>query len=221
MNEKVMIGWTEMIKCDGVIFDVDGTLWDSTDVVKDAWNEAIMKAGYPHPNITATRLKGLFGLPMDDIIKDIMPELSSEGRQKIEPLVYKYEHEFLEQRPGELYPKIIEVMREISRKIPVYIISNCQAGYVELFMKTWNIEDIIVDHLCPADTGMLKAENIMALTKKYDMKSPIYVGDTIMDQNACIKAKCPFCYAAYGFGIAKDPEYTIQEPEGLIKLLEI
>lgn len=210
-----------MNKFDGVIFDVDGTLWDSTDIVKDAWNEAIVKAGYPYPSITADRLKGLFGLPMDDIIKDIMPELSLEGRQKIEPLVYKYEHDFLEERPGMLYENIIEVMGTIAKKIPVYIVSNCQAGYIELFMKTWGIEDIITDHLCPADLGLLKAENIAKLIEKYDMRDPLYVGDTIMDQKACIKANCPFCFASYGFGVSENPEFTIKQPKELLNVLGI
>ena len=44
-----------MIKTDGVIFDVDGTLWDSTDVVKDAWNKAFTDSGYDDPGITAGR----------------------------------------------------------------------------------------------------------------------------------------------------------------------
>ena len=35
MEEKLLI--------DSIIFDVDGTLWDSTDVVADAWNQIIEK----------------------------------------------------------------------------------------------------------------------------------------------------------------------------------
>jgi len=208
-------------KFDGVIFDVDGTLWDSTDIVKDAWNEAIVKSGFDNPHITAKRLMGLFGLPMDDIIKDVMPDLSYEERRKLEPMVYEYEHSFLEERPGQLYPEILEVMRKISEEIPVYIVSNCQAGYIELFIRTWKIEDVVKDHLCPGDLGLLKAENIMTLVDKYDMKAPLYVGDTIMDQKACIKAGCPFCFASYGFGEADNPEYTIEKPDDLLSLLNL
>ena len=29
---------------DGIIFDVDGTLWDSTETVAEAWNQAIYDA---------------------------------------------------------------------------------------------------------------------------------------------------------------------------------
>jgi len=208
-------------ECDGIIFDVDGTLWDSTNVVKDAWNEAIVEAGYPFPDITADRLKGLFGLPMVDIIKDIMPDLSLEDRVALEPVVYKYEDEFLREKSGVLYEGIIEVIRKIAAVIPVYIISNCQEGYIELFMKKTGIKDCITDFSCPAYTGQLKAGNIKLMVEKHGLSSPIYVGDTIMDQRACIEAGCPFCFAEYGFGVAEQPEYTINAPKDLPELLGI
>lgn len=210
-----------MINCDGVIFDVDGTLWDSTNVVKDAWNEAIVEAGYDNPNITAKRLKGLFGLPMDDIIKDIMPELDAKQREELAPFVFKYEHDFLEERSGEFYPQILDVMRKISEKIPVFIVSNCQGGYVELFMRKGEVGDIVKDHLCPADTGMLKADNIRKIVNDYGLNNPLYVGDTIMDERACKDAKCPICFAKYGFGKGDSPEYVIDTPVELLELLGI
>lgn len=210
-----------MIKCDGIIFDVDGTLWDSTYVVKDAWNEAIVAAGYDNPQITADRLKGLFGLPMDDIIKDIMPELDRAKRDELAPFVFKYEHDFLNEKSGLLYDGILEVIREFSKKIPVYIISNCQAGYVELFMRKTGVEDCIKDHLCPADSGLLKADNIKMMVEKYNITHPLYVGDTIMDEKACNEAGCPFCFAEYGFGKSENPVCTITKPADLLDIVEV
>ena len=46
------------IKADGVIFDVDGTLWDSTDIVKDAWNKAFIDSGYDDPHISEDTICG-------------------------------------------------------------------------------------------------------------------------------------------------------------------
>lgn len=49
MEEKLLI--------DSIIFDVDGTLWDSTDVVADAWNQIMEKETDMTPNLTGTVLK--------------------------------------------------------------------------------------------------------------------------------------------------------------------
>ena len=201
-----------MLKCDGIIFDVDGTLWDSTDVVKDAWNKAFTDNGYDDPHITADRLKGLFGLPMADIIKDIFPEGTPEEIEKLTPVIYGHEDEFLRKSGGKLYPGIIETITALSTSLPVFIVSNCQSGYIELFMEKTGCGGCITDHVCPGDTGLLKSENIKLIIKKHGLKNPVYVGDTVMDRDASTLANCPFIFARYGFGDAGDCEYVIDSP---------
>ena len=208
-----------MIKTDGIIFDVDGTLWDSTDVVKDAWNRAFIDSGYDDPKITADRLKGLFGLPMADIIKDIFPEGTDEEVAKLTPIIYGNEDKYLDEFGGKLYPGIIETIAKLSETVPVFIVSNCQEGYIELFMRKTGCERFIADHLCPGDTGRLKADNIRKIVSDHGLKAPVYVGDTVMDRDACITAGCPFIYARYGFGDVTGAEYVIDSPEELIGLV--
>ena len=209
-----------MMETDGIIFDVDGTLWDSTDVVKDAWNRAFTDSGYDDPGITADRLKGLFGLPMADIIKDIFPEGTQEEIDTLTPFIYGYEDEFLSEKGGRLYPDIIGTMAAIAKKAPVFIVSNCQQGYIELFMKKTGCADLVTDHLCPGDTGLYKADNIRSIIRDHGLLYPVYVGDTVMDQEACKEADCPFIYAAYGFGEATGCGNVIERPADLIQLLE-
>ena len=66
MEEKLLI--------DSIIFDVDGTLWDSTDVVADAWNQIMEKETDMTPNLTGAVLKGLFGRLLPDIAAVIFHE---------------------------------------------------------------------------------------------------------------------------------------------------
>lgn len=210
-----------MIACDGIIFDVDGTLWDSTGIVKDAWNDAIVDLGKDNPGITADRLKGLFGLPMDDIIKDILPDSTREERERFTPIIYSYEDKYLDEKGGVTYPYIIETIARISEKMPVFIVSNCQSGYIELFMKKTGSSEYISGHLCPGDTGVFKAANIRRIIDEYGLVNPLYVGDTIMDFKACNEAECPFVFARYGFGKVDEAEYVIDEPKELLGLLGI
>ena len=44
---------------DGIIFDVDGTLWDSVEVVAESWNLAIKENSDLEPNLNREILQGL------------------------------------------------------------------------------------------------------------------------------------------------------------------
>ena len=74
------------------------------------------------------------------------------------------------------------------------------------------------DHVCPGDTNLLKAENILLIAERNGLKNPIYVGDTHMDAEACVKAGVPIIFASYGFGKVEKPDYVIDTPMDLVSL---
>ena len=63
---------------DSIIFDVDGTLWDSTNEVADAWIIAAKEFGAPYEHITGERLHKEFGKTMDDIAYSLFSEYPPE-----------------------------------------------------------------------------------------------------------------------------------------------
>ncbi len=203
---------------DGIIFDVDGTIWNSTPVVERAWNLALEKGGFKE-RVTADRLQRLFGLPMDDIMAALLPETSLERRAEFSPECYKYEHQFLEETGGIVYEGFREMLESLYGRYPMYVVSNCQAGYIELMIRKCGYEKFFKDHLCYGDNGLLKAENISIVCKRNGIKKPIYVGDTQMDANACKEAGVPIVYASYGFGTVEEPDFVIDTPMELAELL--
>ncbi|MBQ0027476.1 MAG: HAD family hydrolase [Lachnospiraceae bacterium] len=202
---------------DGIIFDVDGTIWNSTPTVEQAWNAALEKAGYEE-RVTAKRLQGLFGLPMDDIIADILPNADAKERADFAPLCFEYEHEYIAKYGAVVYDGIKEMLEQLSAKYPLFIVSNCQAGYIELMLEKTGFGEYITDHLCPGDTDLFKADNIRIINERNGLKNPVYVGDTQMDANACMDAGVPIVFAAYGFGKVEKPDYVINSPMELTKL---
>lgn len=203
---------------DGIIFDVDGTLWDTTPIVANAWNAALDEMGLSEIRVDADMLKGLFGLPMDVIIDRIMPEQDEKVKEEYLPLCSEYEFKYLRKEPGILYPDFERTLSILSEKTKLYIVSNCQSGYIELFYDKTGFSKYFCDQLCPGDSGLLKADNIKLIAKRNGLNSPVYVGDTHMDHEACKVAKVPFVFAAYGFGSTENPDYTISKPSDLILL---
>lgn len=208
-------------KIDGVILDVDGTLWNSTEIVAKAWMRAVRDGGGGELLVTSDMLKGLFGKIMTVIADCLLPDLSPEKRYEIMDLCCRYEHEALENDPCEIcYPGVKETIRELSAQIPVFIVSNCQSGYIEMFLKKTGLGPYVKDTECFGDTGKNKGENIRLLADRNGLCAPTYVGDTQGDCDASREAGVPFVYAAYGFGSADSMAAKIESFAELKELLK-
>ena len=86
--------------------------------------------------------------------------------------------EALRKKSGALYPQLESVLTQLAARLPLFLVSNCQAGYIETFLDCTGFAPYITDHLCPGDTGEGKAENIREIIRRHHLKSPVYVGDT-------------------------------------------
>lgn len=203
---------------DGIIFDVDGTLWDSTDQVAVSYSKVIEKyTGRPF-HVTGDDLKKLFGKTMDAIFAALLPELPPEERDTLAELIYKQQHQDLEKIPGICYEGLEETFRILSEKYPLFIVSNCQCGYIEVFLKVTGLGCYIKDHLCFGQTQTSKGQTILRLMRENGLENPVYVGDTKGDADACKEAAIPFVFAEYGFGEVEDPDYRIASITDLQKL---
>lgn len=195
---------------DAIIFDVDGTLWDSTEEVAISWNQAIAAHTDQQADLTGQSLKHLFGKTMDEIFQFLLPSLPKEEQMRIGYLCYDYENEYLKQHPGRLYPGVREVLEALSKTKELYIVSNCQCGYIELFLEAGQLNPFIKDYLCFGDTLVSKDQTILQLMERHQLKDAVYVGDTQGDFEACEKAGIPFIFAEYGFGQVPSAKVTIQ-----------
>lgn len=202
-----------------IILDVDGTLWDTTEVVSRAWNKAVSKVGKTKAKITPTVLKKEFGKPMDVIGKNLFYDLNNGERKILLDLCCQYEHEELEKNTDNLlFPNVKDTLKKLSEKCRLFIVSNCQSGYIELFMEKAKIEKYISDYECFGNTGKSKGENIKQVVERNHLDNAIYVGDTQGDYEATIFAGIPFVYAEYGFGNTKNYNLAISNIKELLDL---
>jgi len=196
------------MKIDSIILDVDGTIWNTTDIVADAWNLAIDKL-YPQvPHVTGSILKGQFGKTMQVIADNLFPILNDEQKSQLMDQCCVQEQLALTSNTKDIsYPNVIKTIAELSKLVPLFIVSNCQKGYIEVVMEKNNIEKYITDFECYGNNGKNKDENIRLICDRNGLKAPIYVGDTQGDYDACKKAGVPFVWVSYGFGKPDDDEY--------------
>ncbi|MFA9378249.1 MAG: HAD family hydrolase [Lachnotalea sp.] len=196
---------------DGIIFDVDGTLWDSREVVARAWNQAIEDITNLDIRVDAQQLKGLFGKPLDDILDALFPMLDVDKKKELGVSCFEHEHELIDKEPCIWYEGMADGIKELSKQHKLFIVSNCQAGYIEAFLKATNLGEYITDFTCPGETGLLKGDNLKIMMERNSLKSAIYIGDTQGDADACKIAGIPIIYASYGFGTIEKPYYVITQ----------
>ena len=204
---------------DSIIFDVDGTLWDSTDIVARAWNRILEQETNLEPTLTGATLKGLFGRLLPDIAAVIFEKYEKQRQLELIDLCCEEEHRELLAHPAPVYETLEEALQILSQRYPLYIVSNCQAGYIEVFLKSTGLSRYFEGHLCPGDTGKPKASNIKTIMDTYELKSPVYVGDTVGDFQASKEAGLPFIFASYGFGQVEQPDAIITSPMDLTRAL--
>ena len=189
------------MKFESLIFDIDGTLWDSRALVAEGYNIQLKKEGLSHLCVTAEDLKPLFGKVMTEIADAILASIPEGERYNLMERCMATENQYLFDNPCDIgYPGIRETMAALTEKYRLFIVSNSQCGYPELCIDKLGIGPYITGHLCFGDTGTSKGKTLRTLMAKYGIENAAYIGDTQGDYEATVEAGIPFIWCAYGFG---------------------
>lgn len=189
----------------GIIFDMDGTLWDSAENVAKSWNLVIEESGLLEKTLTAEDISGVMGKTMDVIADILFAELPQEKRGKLLEACCARENDYLREHGGILYDQVEETLRVLKRKgYDLYIVSNCQSGYIEAFLDYYGLRDLFGDIECYGNNLLQKGENIRLVADRNMLDGAVYVGDIQGDYDASRMAGVGFIHAAYGFGTIEE-----------------
>lgn len=111
----------------------------------------------------------------------MFPQFEESEQLRIIDGCCQAEHEALLIDRPDVYDGLEETLKELGKRYPLFIVSNCQAGYIEVFLEATGLGHYFKGHLCPGDTGLAKAENIQKISRDYHLSDPVYVGDTMGD----------------------------------------
>lgn len=185
----------------GIIFDMDGTLWDSAENVAKSWNLAIEKSGLIKKELTTEDIQSVMGKTMDVIADILFAEIDKDARMQLLEACCQMENDYLREHGGILYDGVRETFQTLKeRGYHLSIVSNCQSGYIEAFLDHYKLWDAIEDKQCYGDNLWQKGDNIRLVVERNGLDAAVYVGDIQGDYDASCKAGVDFIHAAYGFG---------------------
>ena len=196
-----------------LLFDLDGTLWDSAPAVAEAWNEIFQRECPGLKPLTVDDIHGVMGMTMKEISLALYPEADMPRRDEIFDICCRHEVEYLYNHCGTLYPNFRNVMETLKAEgYDLAVVSNCQTGYVKAFLVSSGAADLFIDYEEWERTGLTKGENIRLVMDRNHYAKGVYIGDTKKDREAALQARIPFIHAAYGFG-------TVDAADGVIHSL--
>ena len=204
---------------ESLIFDIDGTLWDSRALVAEGYNIQLTAEGLAHLCVTAEDLKPLFGKVMTEIADALLSSIPEADRYALMERCMATENRYLEENECRIgYPGVKETIAKLREKYRLFIVSNSQRGYPELCMEKLGLTPYIQGHLCFGDTGTSKGKTIRTLMEKHNITNCAYIGDTQGDYEATVEAGIPFIWCTYGFGTPAGYAHKVDSFEELLEL---
>lgn len=189
-------------KFDLILFDLDGTLFDTTESILNSIKGTVKLAGLRE--LSAEELSTFIGPPVVTSIKKYYPELNDV---EIEELTKKYRDYYIEKEmlKAELFPGMIDVLKSLKANgykvaLATYKLMRCVEP---LFEKKDVAKYFDTLRGSTAETGMTKTE-IMKWAiddcKITDYSKICMVGDTEHDLRGAINLGVSFIGVNYGSG---------------------
>ena len=185
----------------GLLFDLDGTLWDSVPRLLEVYNQVLEKHPGTGPILDLDTLRSYMGKNAYDLAAAVFPLVAEEARRaELLEECFRGEEAHLLVCHGDPFPGLRETLEVLSRDYTLAVVSNCQVGYVDIFLDTIGVRAFFADQECSGNTGRPKGENIRMVMERNGIEKAFYLGDTLGDMEAADLAGIPFVHAAYGFG---------------------
>ncbi len=207
------------MKYESIIFDIDGTLWDSREMIAEGWNICLRKEGLDHLCVTAEDLTALFGKVANDIADVLFASIPRPDRYDLMRRCTADETRYMENDPCRIgYPGVRETIEALAKNHRIFIVSNSDSGYPQLCINKLDLSPFVSGHLCHGDTGVSKGQTLRILMERHNITDCVYIGDTHGDELACREAGIPFIYAAYGLGQAESWDAQIHSIDELLRM---
>lgn len=210
-----------------VIFDLDGTLWDTVAPLTLIWNQVFLKNNTGKV-ISEDDLRNVMGKNLQEISTIYFPDMEKSRREDIMNQCAVAHCDYLKEHGAPLFLDRT-TLSQLYAKYKLFIVSNCPCGYIEAFLESCDLQKYFKDFEMSGCTGKSKGENIKAICERNGLcegasanlvPNAVYVGDTLGDETAANFAGVPFIHAAYGFGTANNPAAVLHNFSELPEVLE-
>jgi phosphoglycolate phosphatase len=196
------------IKEGNLIFDLDGTLFDSAPEIIDCLNEIFKKNNIKVKNNFD---QSIIGPPLKDILKSI---IQKKDISKIDVLMSEfiklYDSKYCYK--SRLYKSVRETLEILKRKKRLFLITNKRLAPTKIMLENKEIIQFFENYFCVDVNDVKKKDkNTLIANTLVDLninpKDTVYIGDTKGDFFASHNNDIKFIFAEWGYGGNIDSPY--------------
>ncbi|MDD3324435.1 MAG: HAD family hydrolase [Sulfurospirillaceae bacterium] len=182
-----------------ILFDLDGTLIDSTDAILESFGVAYETFGHAAPD--DKEVKALIGYPLD-IMFATLGVKESEVDSYV--MAYKEYYRLISRKKTTLLPLALEAIKEASRGAKLGVVTTKTARYSQELLEHFGVMDYFevligresVQNPKPHPEPILKAMSVMGALPN----STWMIGDTVLDLISAKEAKIKSVAVLCGYG---------------------
>ncbi len=204
-----------------IIFDLDGTLFNSETSVLPAVQEALKNIGLPASKVDF--ILSLMGEETRNFCTKLLSSYGKEGMEKYDDFlkalwVSEAKHIKIN---GELYDGIRDILEKLSVQGHILTIcSNATTEYIDYVLETQGIGKYF-DLIKSAESMTDKGAGVKELMESVEHSKAVMVGDRTHDLEAARVNSIPFIGVLYGYGREeiRDAEYAVKYPVDIAEII--
>ena len=182
-----------------LIFDLDGTLWNTEKSYYHAFNEFYKNNPTKQKQMDINVVASLKAVTMDKMAPLLFPFDSEEERHSNMLECLKYSCNYLE-KFEEVKEEKIEAIKKLSSIFNIYLVSNCPFSYIDIFFKKTNLKTYFKDVIAlggfTVNDDSDKGNNLIKLIDKHKLNKneTFFIGDSSLDLEASRYANIKFIH---------------------------
>lgn len=199
----LFVRWLVMIY---IAFDIDGTLYDCSTIVGDAFAQGIDEFLKNHPELDINKpstqeIVNLVGTPVNEIFYTLFPVLPYNLVQQLNDICTNKLSTMVLQKKGIILQGVIETIPILYNKgYTLLTASNGRKKYVQAILDAYELSHYFFNIVALEDKGLHNKTQLLTYYKNslYDCKQLIMVGDRTNDMVAAQNNGLPFIACAFG-----------------------
>lgn len=138
---------------DGIIFNLDGTLWDGAETAARGWGLALESCGIRDFEIGADDIRSVAGQPFEVCVQTLFPGLPASSSVEFLRALDAGERADFRARGGRIFEGVARGVEMLFRDYKLFLVGNCQDWYLDCFWRQSGLRRFFPGGIATAHRG--------------------------------------------------------------------